>query len=180
MDIRELKERMNTEYQSGHFKLQSIFERYLPDIESLLKMGMKHKSIHSELSLGISLTHYNNILLRARKKTSSMEKSKEEKTTTKEKPTNQVANATKEVENLSSNNIEEWITTFDFVQPVKITGVLKNTINTLENAGWDTTNFHILKEHCSINTMRNLIDVVSIIRSSKFKRNVFKDNKACF
>lgn len=68
MDINELKERIKTEHQSGHFKLQSIFDRYLDEIERLLSMGMKHRVIYDELNLGISFTHYNNIILRARKK----------------------------------------------------------------------------------------------------------------
>lgn len=107
MDINELKERIKTEHQSGHFKLQSIFDRYLDDIERLLSMGMKHRVIYDELNLGISFTHYNNIILRARKKgnkDTSITSTKNKSIAKTEKKESNIESS----QNSENNDIEFW------------------------------------------------------------------------
>lgn len=178
MDIKELKNTMQADFASGHFKLQAIFDRHLNDIEHLLDIGMKHKAIHEELDLGITFIHYQNILVRARKK--NKERQGEQKEVQVVEAKKAQPNHDKKTQEIPRSDIDIWIAAFNFSQPVKITGVLKNTIKTLEQAGWNGNNYHILKDTLSITTMSKLIDTVSLIRSSKFKKNVYKDNKACF
>ncbi|MGF1873423.1 hypothetical protein [Photobacterium indicum] len=75
---------------------------------------------------------------------------------------------------------DNWINAFNFTQPLRITSVLYGNIASLTKAGWTPDNYHILRKELSITTSRKLISVVSVIRSSNYKRNIYKDNSACF
>lgn len=85
-----------------------------------------------------------------------------------------------EKEQTQTIDTEEWIAAFNFSQPVRDTPVLHATIDTLSKAGWNKRNYHILRSELSITTLNKLIDAVSIMQSSKFRKNIFKDNQACF
>lgn len=76
-------------------------------------------------------------------------------------------------------NVDKWIAAFNFSKPVAKKPIEKQ-IAVLIKAGWDTDNYHILRDKLSITTITKLIECVNNIRSSKFNKNIFKDNKACF
>lgn len=74
MNIEELKDAVSSEFKSGNFPLQAIFDRHLEDIEKLLESGMLHSSIYKELGLSVTFDHYKNLVGRSRLKRNKQRK----------------------------------------------------------------------------------------------------------
>jgi len=68
MDINELATKIRAEIESGNFKIQAVFDRYIGDIESLSNLGITHNKIRELVSPKISLNYYRTMVERARKK----------------------------------------------------------------------------------------------------------------
>ena len=66
--INKIKSGINADIESKAYSLQSIFSRYLDDIEALKSHGIQYQFIHKHLELGITLPHFHNLLYRAKKK----------------------------------------------------------------------------------------------------------------
>lgn len=180
MDIDNLKKSIKEDRESGLFSLQSIFDRHIDEFDRLKLNGYSYKKMHLILNLDIAYRHYTNLLYRARCK--KIKKGGVEDRKPIQIATNLVSTNNKYLNEKGESeeyNKTEWIKVFNFIQPVRDTPVLDSTIKTLLKAGWTTENYHILREKYSITTFRRLIDAVSFIRSSKFRKNIFKDNKIC-
>lgn len=68
MDIDALKKAIKEEIESDNFTLQSIFDRYLPQIEALKKSGFTYAKINTKLDAGIRINHFRTLIERAKTK----------------------------------------------------------------------------------------------------------------
>ena len=140
-------------------------------IDTLKKEGISYTRINFLLEIGVSDTHFMNLRHRARQKEPGKITAPrvELKNQHKARPT---------VE--TKDNVQRWIQAFNFYQETRITPVLDSVIGSLEKAGWNVDNYHLLKKQHSIMTMNQLIDLVGSIKAKKFRKNIFKDGKPCF
>jgi hypothetical protein len=82
---------------------------------------------------------------------------------------------------ITSNNIDynDWIKAFDFKDTFH-TNALKLIVPALEKGGWNSDNYHLLRTKYEIMTLNQLINIVGTMKSSQFRRIVYKDGQAVF
>jgi len=66
MQLEDLASKMKTENESRKFKLQSIFNNNIELIIAINKTGIKYEIIHKSIELGLTFTHFKNLVHRAR------------------------------------------------------------------------------------------------------------------
>lgn len=66
--LNKLKTDIKNEIEQQGYSLQSSFTKHVYEIISLKNSGVQYQFIHQKLELGISLPHFHNLLLRAKKK----------------------------------------------------------------------------------------------------------------
>lgn len=112
--INKIKLDMKADIESQAYSLQSIFNKYLDDIETLKSEGIQYQFIHKSLSLGITLPHFHNLLFRAKKNRSLNEASNERSfpdTYHKEQAPNKRSNTpaiAKSVSEIQEIDLVEW------------------------------------------------------------------------
>ena len=179
MDLEEVTSKIDEEIKNGELMLQAVFNRNIQAIEVLKKEGYSYKTIHSKLACEINIRHFRSLISIARKSDNLNKKNESGKISTNDENLKEIVPLTKENKK-PQQELDLWIKVFNFSQPVKKTTALDGIIQTLSEAGWNFDNYSILRDEKSITTMSKLIDTVSFIRSSKFKKNIIKDNKPCF
>jgi CRISPR/Cas system-associated protein Cas5 (RAMP superfamily) len=147
-----------------------------------LLLGLRNEGYKIEDILELSQCNYSkqsfsNALYQAKKDSSNI------KSTTAPKTEEKKAAIT--IDNIDTNSsivfvIDDWIKAFKFNQEVKKTASLESVVDTFEKAGWTPENFYLLKENFELHNTRQLIDLSGEIQKSKFRKIIFKDNKACF
>jgi hypothetical protein len=165
--VEEVKESVNSDVELGYFSEQAILDRNLNGILALNAEGISFVKIHEMLFSHVTYGHFKNLLYRSRRK--------------KNKPTNTYTAAV-EVTNhgkKSETKEDQWIDSLK-INGVNKTPALNSVILTLEEAGWSPENYEILRRQFDISNFNRLVDVVSRIKSSKFRKNIYKDGKPCF
>ena len=66
MQLEDLASKMKTENESRKFKLQSIFNNNIELIIAINKTGIKYEIIHKSIELGLTFTHFKNLVHRAK------------------------------------------------------------------------------------------------------------------
>ncbi|HGS5703905.1 TPA: hypothetical protein ACMDOW_004724, partial [Vibrio parahaemolyticus] len=66
--LNKLKSDMKNEIEQQGYSLQSSFTKHVNEIIALKNDGVQYQFIHQKLELDISLSHFHNLLQRAKKK----------------------------------------------------------------------------------------------------------------
>jgi hypothetical protein len=169
----------------GILSAASCIRNHTPLILSLRSKGYSVKHIVAISGISYSTIQFSNKLSECKKKLAIK---LEEKpifinnaiTTSKNiEPINLKKEKKKITESISDDYTSKWIKAFAFTTSFN-TKVLVAIVPTLEKAGWNPENYYILKDQFSILTFSQLNKVIGNIRSSQFKKVIFKDGQPIF
>ncbi|WP_434529591.1 hypothetical protein [Vibrio sp. K4] len=143
--LNKLKTDIKNEIEQQGYSLQSSFTKHVHEIVSLKNSGVQYQFIHQKLELGISLPHFHNLLLRAKKKRANDESktaslSSESKSASCSSANEQKASPQQAHKPASSIDIVEWKMIMPDISETLVRDIVSEGYSTLDVEEWIRAN----------------------------------------
>ncbi|MDA0385570.1 hypothetical protein [Vibrio owensii] len=143
--LNKLKTDIKNETEQQGYSLQSSFTKHVHEIISLKNSGVQYQFIHRNLELDISLSHFHNLLLRAKKKRTNHENknaspSPEGKNAARSSANEQKASPQQTHKPASSIDIVEWKMIMPDISETLVRDITREGYSTLDVEEWIRAN----------------------------------------
>ena len=175
MNLKEILSPILVSLESG-FTLSQSLRANIGIINSLRKKRMPQKLIAKELDCKIETFRRTVTRINKEIKSETIHLPESTQTVT---PTPSTMDETKEKEweKPISDYERQWIDTLNLNRKLSLVSLRLTVLPIFEKAGWNLENYHILKQHYKIRTSRELLNIVKVMRESRYKENIFKDGQ---
>lgn len=186
MNDDELKEICKTiikDLQGGILSQKAIIKRNFNTLVELRKLNISINKIIEVCGFTYTNASFRNKFYECKRSINTndpdIQKDKCSTSTKNLESKHSIRNNTTTVLNNTTRDYSDWIEAFDFKDTFH-ENALKIVVPSLEKGGWDCSNYHLLRSKYEIMTLDQLIKIIGTMKSSKYRKIVYKDGQACF